>query len=164
LFARHLFVTVKKMFVLWGSPELVMAAAVLTPRVRLMTVCDGVRESKTEAGVFHVKGLRQRIVAPAFPFLPPRLWLFLVLSSHRSGKYPGYIRVLNDRTDKAIFHWRLAPVPTFGENDEVMTCSTWIRCAFPEPGRYTVQVWFFQEQGSDVLKGEMPFSVTSEGA
>ena len=40
-----------------------MAAAVLTPRVRLMTVCDGVRESKTEAGVYHVKGLRQRIVA-----------------------------------------------------------------------------------------------------
>jgi hypothetical protein len=141
-----------------------MAAAGLTPRIRLMTVCDGVRESKMEAGVFHVKGLRQRIVAQAFPFVPSRLWLFLVLSSHRPGRYPGYIRVINDRTDKAIFYWKLAPVPTFRESDEVMTCSTWIRCAFPEPGRYTVQVWFFQEQGSDVLKGEMPFSVTSEGA
>jgi hypothetical protein len=32
-----------------------MAVAVLTPRIRLMTVCDGVRESKTEAGVFHAR-------------------------------------------------------------------------------------------------------------
>jgi len=30
-------------------------------------------------------------------------------------------------------------------------------------GRYTVQVWFYQEQGSDVLKAELPFSVTMEG-
>lgn len=53
-----------------------MAAAALTPRVPLMTVCNGVRESKTEAGVFHVKGLRQRIIAQVFPFAPARLWLF----------------------------------------------------------------------------------------
>jgi hypothetical protein len=81
-----------------------MAAAVLTPRIRLMTVCDGVRESKTEAGVYHVKGLRQRIVAQAFPFILPRPWLFLVFSSPRPGEYPGYIRVLDDTTDKAIFY------------------------------------------------------------
>jgi hypothetical protein len=39
-----------------------MAAAVLTPRVRLMTVCDRVRESATEAGVYHLRGVRQRIL------------------------------------------------------------------------------------------------------
>jgi hypothetical protein len=66
-----------------------MAAAVLTPRIRLMTICNGVRESTTEAGVFHVKGLRQRIVAQGFPFAPARLWLFLVFSSPRPGVFPG---------------------------------------------------------------------------
>jgi hypothetical protein len=30
---------------------------------------------------------------------------------------------------------------------------------FPEEGWYTVEVCFFQEKGSDVLKGEMPFYV-----
>jgi len=69
-----------------------MAAAVLTPRVRLMAICDGVRESKTEAGVFNVKGLRQRMVVDGFPFVASRLWLFLVLSSHHTGQYPGYKR------------------------------------------------------------------------
>jgi hypothetical protein len=38
------------------------------------------------------------------------------------------------------------------------------RGSFPEEGRYAVQVWFFQEQGSDVLKGELPFSILKEGA
>jgi hypothetical protein len=53
-----------------------MAAAVLTPRVRLITLCDRVRESDTEAGVYHLRGVRQRIVAQAFPFVAFRLWLF----------------------------------------------------------------------------------------
>jgi hypothetical protein len=35
---------------------------------------------------------------------------------------------------------------------------------FPKTGAYSVQVWFFQEQGSDVLKGELPFIVLPEGS
>ena len=93
-----------------------MALGVLTPRVRLMTVCDGVRESKTEADVFHVRGLRQRIVAHTFPFLPSSLWLFLVLSSARPGEFPGYVLVSNERTDKTIFYGPLAPSPRFVAN------------------------------------------------
>ena len=54
-------------------------AAALTPRVRLMAICDAVRASKTEAGVFDLKGVRQTINASVFPFRPPRLWLFLFL-------------------------------------------------------------------------------------
>src|SRR5256885_460520 len=34
---------------------------------------------------------------------------------------------------------------------------------FPEPGQYTVQVWFFRQEGSDVLKGEIPFHVAAGG-
>jgi hypothetical protein len=138
-----------------------MAAATLTPRVRVMAVCDGVRESNTEAGVFHLKGVRQRIMASAFPFIPSRLWLFLLLSSHRPGEYPAYVRVINDRTDKAIFYAKLTPKPAF-DADEILAGRFRISCLFPEPGRYMVQVWFFQERGSDVLKGELPFFVVQE--
>jgi hypothetical protein len=30
-------------------------------------------------------------------------------------------------------------------------------------GRYMVQIWFFQEHGSDVLKGELPLSLVMDG-
>jgi hypothetical protein len=60
-----------------------MAAAALTPRVRMMAICERVRESKIEAGVFDLKGVRQAIMAHAFPFVPGRLWLF------RRGAFHG---------------------------------------------------------------------------
>ena len=91
-----------------------MAAAALTPRVRIMAICDGVRASKIEADVYHLKGVRQAITADAFPFIPDRLWLFLLLSCPRAGEFPCYVRVVHDRTDRAIFYTHLDPQPTFG--------------------------------------------------
>src|SRR4029079_12733553 len=95
-----------------------MAAASVTPRVRLMAVCDRVRESNLEAGVYHVKGLRQRTAAPAFPFAPSRLWLLLVFSSPRAGVFPGYVLVVHDPTDKSILYGPLTPPPAFEEERE----------------------------------------------
>jgi hypothetical protein len=138
-------------------------AAALTPRVRLVTVCDRVRESPTEAGVYHLRGVRQRIVAPAFPFVTSRLWLFLVLSSPRPGTYPGYVRVIDEGTDKAIFFAHLAPHPRFESGDDDLAAAARLRCSFPHAGRYTVQVWFYQAQGSDALKAELPFWVAKGG-
>lgn len=139
-----------------------MSAAVLTPRIRLMTVCDGIRESETEAGVYHLKGLRQRIVAPGFPFAPARLWLFLVFSSPRPGEFPGYVLVIDDRTDNAIFYRPLTPAPRFAANEETIIGLARLRCSFPHGGRYTIQFWFYQDRGNDVLKGEIPFAVEQE--
>ncbi len=140
-----------------------MPAAALTPRVRLMTICDRARESTMESGVYHLRGVRQKIVVPAFPFLAFRLCLFAVLSSHRPGTFPGYIRVLDDRNDKAIFFAHLVPHPRFEENDQALAAVARLRCTFPHTGRYTVQLWFYQEQGNDVLKGELPFAVGNGG-
>ena len=140
-----------------------MPAPLLTPRVLLMTVCDGVRESKTEEGVFHVKGLRQRIFANVFPFVPSRLWLFLVFSSARPGEFPGYVLVVNESTDKAIFYGPLAPAPKFEVNEGTLVNMARLKCSFPQPGRYSIQIWFFQEQGHDVLKGELLFTLSTEG-
>ena len=131
-----------------------MAAAALTPRVRMMAICDGVRESKTEVGVFNLKGVRQSITADGFPFVPDRLWLFLLLSSPRAGKYPCYVRVVNDRSDRMIYYSYLNPRPSFDAERDLYLGRYPIRCSFPEEGRYTVQVWFFQADGSDVLNGD----------
>jgi hypothetical protein len=128
-----------------------------------MAICDGARESKTETGVFHLTGVRQGIIANTLPFLPARLWFFLLLSHPRPGEYPGYVRVINDRTEKTVLYGQLEPRPIFEADAEIVATRVRIRCSFPEEGRYTVQVWFFQEQGSDVLKGELPFSVVKEG-
>ena len=87
----------------------------------------------------------------------------MLLSSHHPGTFPGYVRVVNDRTEKIIFYAHLEPRPTFEGDNESWATRAPIRCSFPEEGRYTVQVWFFQEQGSDVLKGELPFFVAKNG-
>jgi hypothetical protein len=91
------------------------------------------------------------------------LWLFLLLSSHRPGSYPGYVRVIDDETDKAIFFAHLSPHLRFAGNDQTVAAVARLRCSFPRAGRYTVQVWFYRERGNDVLKGELPFSVAEEG-
>jgi hypothetical protein len=139
-------------------------AVALTPRVRIMVICDEVRKSRTEAGVFHLKGVRQEISAEAFPFVPSKLWLFLLLSNPRAGSFPGYVRVVNEKTDRVVYHAHLEPRPIFGASGGTFSISVPIRCTFPETGAYRVQVWFFQEQGSDVLKGELPFLTLTEGS
>ena len=128
-----------------------------------MAICDRVRESDTESNVFHLKGVRQKITAAGFPFVSPRLWLFVVLSSPRPGEFPGYVRVINDRTDRVIYSSYIRPRPKFSADGEPGIGRARLRCIFPEEGQYTVQVWFFQKEGSDVLKGEMPFSIVAEG-
>jgi hypothetical protein len=138
------------------------ATVALSPRVRVMVICDAIRQSKVEADVFDLKGVRQSLMAQNFPFMPARLSLFLLLASPRAGVFPGYVRVVSDRTDRTIFQGNLYPRPEFDYHGGVRPMRAPIRCLFPEEGTYSVQVWFFQEQGSDVLKGEMPFTVFSE--
>lgn len=140
-----------------------MAAAALTPRVRMMAVCDRVRENKAEAGVFDLRGVRQGLRAAAFPFVPRQLWLFLLLSNPRPGVYPGYVVIGHDRSDKKIFFAHLDPTPTFAADGEFWATRARLRCSFPEAGRYTIQVCFFRQEGADVVKGEMPLFHAQEG-
>jgi hypothetical protein len=140
-----------------------MAGAALTPRVRIMAVCDRVRASTTESGVFHLRGVRQGIHAAAFPFVPYRLSLFLLLSSPHAGVYPGYVRVVNARTDKAIYYSHLSPSPRFEGDIEFLALRPRMRCSFAEPGRHIVEVCFFQERGSDIVKGELPLFLAQNG-
>jgi hypothetical protein len=40
-----------------------MTAAALTPRVRVMVVCDGIKPSQVEEDVFHLRGVRYYVAA-----------------------------------------------------------------------------------------------------
>jgi hypothetical protein len=139
-----------------------MSAAALTPRVRIMAVCDGIRESKTETGVFDLKNVRQTVVADAFPFVPRRLWLYLLLSHPRGGEHPAYILV-SDSDDRRIYYADLSPNPRFPDGAEFLPIRVRVQCRFPRADRYIFQICFFQEHGADVVKGEFPFDVL-EGA
>jgi hypothetical protein len=141
----------------------VKMTAALTPRVRIMAMCSGVRESNTEAGVYDLKGVRHSLSAPSFPFLASKLGLYLLLASPRAGEFPAYV-LITDSSEKTIFYCHLTPTPTFTEDTEHLACYIRTRCVFPAPGRYMVQVWFFQPQGLDLVKGELPFDVIEEGA
>jgi hypothetical protein len=139
-----------------------MASAALTPRVRAALVCEGIKPSKLEDGVFDLKGVRYAVRAPAFPFVPSRLWVFLVLSSPRKGRFPGTVRIVHDRTDRVVFMAHMEPAPEFQQEHDFQPVWLPLRCSFPEPGRYTIQVCFFQPAAGDVVKAEVPIDVQAE--
>jgi len=129
--------------------------AALTPRVRTLVVCDGIRASRREDNVFHLRGARYHLVADSFPWCR-RLRLFAVLSSQRAGRFPGYVKILDDQTDQAVFYGQIEPSPLFPDAGDLLPLDLPIHPRFPQAGRYTVQLWFFQETSADVLKMEQP--------
>jgi len=109
-----------------------VAVAAITPRVRTVVICDDVVPSLTENGVFTLEGVRQYVVASAFPSRAP-LSLFLLLSSPRKGNYPGKILVVNEQDDRTIRYVKF--VATFQEDNELLPVHLELGdCVFPEPG------------------------------
>ena len=78
-----------------------MASAAVTPRVRAMLVCQGIRRSNLEDAAYDLKCVHYALKAASFSHVPSRLWLFLVLSSPRNGRFPGGVSIVNDRTNRA---------------------------------------------------------------
>ena len=135
----------------------------LTPRVRTLVVCDGIRASRIEANVYHLRGARTHIFAEAFP-VRRRLRLFLILSSPRPGRFPSYVKVVDDETYQVVFYGQVDPSPLFPDAEDLLPLDLPIRVRFPRAGRYTLQLWFFQETTDDVLKMEQPFYVLASEA
>lgn len=128
-----------------------------------MVVCDGIKQSSIEAHVFDLKGARQSVRSVSFPYRPSRLWLLLILSSRRTGRFPGSVQIIEDQTDRVVFMAHMKPDPEFHGDDEYSPVRMRLPCWFPRPGRYFIQVWFFQANSADVIKGEKPFDVQGEG-
>lgn len=133
-------------------------SAALTPRGRTLIVCDGVRASKSEENVFHLRGARTHIQSSEFPVWR-RLSLFLILSSLRAGRFPSYVKVIDDETEQAVFYGQVDPPPMFAGAAELLPFDLPIRVRFPKAGRYTLPVWFFNPSAADVLKMEHPLYV-----
>jgi hypothetical protein len=132
-----------------------MSAASLTPRVRILVVCDEVTASEIEAGVFNLEGVRQYIRAESFSCLF-RPSLFLLLSCPRKGTYPGKVLVINEQTDQSIRYVKFQA--TFEKDNELLPLYFDLGdCEFPTPGLYTFQVWFTAPHGEEALKAEHPF-------
>src|SRR6266404_3403758 len=98
-----------------------MAAAALTPRVRIMAVCDRVRESKSEAGVFDLKGVRQVITCALLSMGRTREthWSGIGVSTPRLCQRPNSAYSAGPITAICFFHlfespslrWRVAGLP-----------------------------------------------------
>jgi hypothetical protein len=138
-----------------------MSGAAITPRVRVMVVCDRAKPSTTESDVFDLKGVRNYLRAGQFPFRPASLYLYVLFSNPRPGTFPGHVQVVHDQTEKIVFRSNFSL--TFDSDDESLPMLFAVKCAFPRPGRYTFQVLFFRKEGPDVVKAEQPFDVLEEG-
>jgi hypothetical protein len=137
-----------------------MSDASLTPRVRSLLVCDDVIASEVENGVFTLEGVRQQVTADTFPW-KVQLNLFLLLSSARKGTYQGKVVLVHDETNKSARYVKFRA--KFGEDNEILPLYVGLGwCPFAEAGQYTLQVFFAPPEGSDVLKGELPFVVSNE--
>jgi hypothetical protein len=134
-----------------------MSAAVLTPRVRILVLCEDVIENEMEEGVFTLVGVRQHLGDGVYP-LRASLSLFLVLASPREGTYQGNVVIVRVQNDKSLRYAKFQV--DFDEDHQVLPLHLdlgW--CEFPEPGLYMVQVWFSPGLEHDVLKAELPFDL-----
>lgn len=136
-----------------------MAVAALTPRVRTIVICDEVAASLTEEGTFTLEGVRVKLEAPKFPHTAT-LWVLLLLSSPRKGRYFGRILVVNEGNDKVIRYVKFAAVFA-GDNDLLPFCVNVSDCVFPEAGQYNFEIYFTGRDGNEALKGELPLTVLS---
>jgi hypothetical protein len=120
-----------------------MAKAVL-PRVNALLMCDDIEPSPGEAGVYNLIGVRTRLHASAFPYVHPRLYVYLQLTGHE-GEFSGTLIVVSARTDEEAFTRPIPPVELKGPLYVVRVALRVQDCEFPEPGVYYVQAYYGQK-------------------
>jgi hypothetical protein len=137
-----------------------MSAAALTPRVRILAVCDEAIPSEIEEGVFTLEGVRQYAVASAFPYRHS-LSIYLLLSSARKGTYSGKIRIVDIGDTRTVRYQKIQA--TFDQENEMISLVVDLgECEFPEPGQYLVQVFLATQTGTEAQKGELGFRVLEQ--
>jgi hypothetical protein len=133
-----------------------MSAAALTPRVRIMVICDDVIPSEIEDRVFTLESVRQQRWTEFLPYLGD-LSVFLVLSSPRQGDFVGLLLIRNDRGG-IIQSCRF--VVSFQEEYDLLPVVVEMgSCEFAELGRYQFEAWFVDSSGQHAQKGELPFFI-----
>lgn len=132
-----------------------MSAAAITPNVKGIVVCDEVFGSDVEANVFTLEGVRHEFVASSFPH-DHTYWLFLHLESARAGTWNGNVRFIHNETAREA---RRVPLRlNFDQLEQNVGHAILVpNGRFPLPGLYNIEVWFWDQQGREVLKGERTF-------
>ena len=114
-------------------------AKLVLPRVQAMVLCDGIKESDEENGVFHLNGVRSVLDALSFPALHPRLCAFLQMSGHQ-GYVQCHVEIECQETGDLVFQSTAKEI-SFVSPNWVETVFFRLRnCMFPAPGVYYVQV------------------------
>src|SRR4051812_43763498 len=78
-----------------------MSAAALTPRVRILAVCDEAFASEIEHSVFTLEGVRHQVVARSFPWACT-LSVYLLLTYPRQATFTGRVRLIDDEEGRVI--------------------------------------------------------------
>jgi hypothetical protein len=117
----------------------IMAKLVL-PRVQAMFVCDRVKESDIEPGVFSLAGARAYIEASSFPAFYPRLVVFAHMSGHQ-GEVLCHAAINRIETDEMIYETPSRRI-AFEHPSFVVPVVFHVRnCVFPVPGVYCAQIF-----------------------
>jgi hypothetical protein len=140
-----------------SNREVNSMAKLVLPRVQAMVVCDALKESDEESGVYHLNGVRTAMEVPSFPALRPRLGVFAQMSGH-AGHAKLQIVINRIETDENIYQSAPKEFSFSGPTSLVMVVFRFRNCVFPAPGVYYVQM--FHE---DKLIGERALDVRLEG-
>jgi hypothetical protein len=133
-----------------------MSAAALTPRVRILAVCDEALPSEIEDGVFTLEGVRQGFTAKSSPCVRA-LTAYLLLSYSRRGRFEGELKLVALDEEKTIRMARFT-ADFAGASGGLALAVDLGDCTFPQPGTYSIEVHFVTSSGA-VLKGEQSFLV-----
>ncbi len=126
------------------------------PRVQAMVVCDAIRESDDEIGVYHLGGVRTSLEVPAFPALCPRLAVFVQMSGHR-GEAACSVGVRHAATDEIVYQTKPKPIAFLDPTLVVPAVFRLRNCVFPAAGLYYIGILHEKK-----LIGERRFQVREE--
>ncbi len=117
-----------------------MAKRIL-PRVHVLVLCDDLEDRFEDVAAFNLTGVRTHIVAPAFPYRHPQLYVYLQVTAHpRMARCRGVL--LRAETDEELFISPETMVPLSGPLDFYHVHFLFPDCEFPGARVYYVQVYF----------------------
>ena len=129
-----------------------MSNAALTPQIRTFLFCDEVVRSEIEEEVYYLEGVREQFVVDSFPHWHS-LEIFLGLAYRSGGTFRGKVCLKRDETEEIIQEVEF--IVTFDIEDEGVFFPVELGpCIFPEPGRYTGELWFTGAKGQAVQKAQ----------
>jgi hypothetical protein len=127
-----------------------------------MVLCDEVELVPGDEDAFNLVGVKARIRVGSFPYLHPRLCVFLQATGHE-GTASWHLELIQAGTDLELvstpeqevdFHGPLEIIPLWWRIED---------CNFPDPGLYYVEVYFGQKLSCERLLTLSDGGVISNG-